>query len=143
MEQFTIHENHWAAWQMIPGYVGERCVPYCSPIYVTSVKPLKQGKGILKLAFLNVLYAQGVQDFESDVRVIKRAKDFVVGELIYAPGEDSGRVAVISHVEFSWIERFCPELWYHRPPSSTAHGRSSISAYLHEVFFGNKERQGL
>jgi hypothetical protein len=25
--------DSWYAWQMIPGYGTERCVPYCSPIY--------------------------------------------------------------------------------------------------------------
>ena len=142
MTQFTLQEDRWVAWQMVPGYMGERSVPYCSPIYVTAVKPLKTGKSILELEFLNVLYAQGVQDFRLDIRVLKRAKDFLVGELIYAPGEDSGRVAIISHIEFSWVERFCPELWYYRPPSSTSHGTDSISAYLHEIFFGDQARRG-
>ena len=142
MTQFSIQDKRWVAWQMIPGYMGERSVPYCSPIYVTAVKPLKTGKSILNLAFLNVLYAQGVQDFCLDIKVLKRAKDFLVGELIYAPGEDSGRVAIISHIEFSWVERFCPGLWYNRPPSSTSHGTDSISAYLDEIFFGDHPRQG-
>lgn len=135
MEQFSIHKNGWFAWQMIPGYSGERSVPYCSPIYVTNITPLKTGKSLIKLEFLNALYAQGVQDFCLDIRVMKRAKDYLVGDLVYSPGEDSGRVAVISYIEFQWVERFCPELWYHRPPASTSSGASSISMYLNEVFF--------
>ena len=127
---------------MIPGYVGERSVPYYSPIYVNAVEPRKTGKSILRLDFLNVLYAQGVQDFRIDIRVLKRAKDFLVGELIDVPGEDTGRVAIISHIEFSWIERFCPNLWYHRPPSSTSHGTDSVSDYLDEVFFDDRGRPG-
>ncbi|SOB75579.1 hypothetical protein SAMN04488490_1190 [Marinobacter sp. LV10R510-11A] len=135
MEQFSIVKNCWVAWQMIPGYACERSVPYCSPIFVTGVTPLKTGKGHIKLEFLNALYAQGVQDFYLNIKVLKRAKDYLVGEIIYSPGEDSGRVAVISHIEFQWLERFCPELWFHRPPSTTSHGTNSISVYLNEVFF--------
>lgn len=135
MEQFLLHKNRWFAWQMIPGYLGERSVPYCSPIYITEVTPLKTGRGLIKVEFLNALYAQGVQDFCIDLKVLKRAKDYLVGELVYSPGEDSGRVAIISHIEFQWVERFCPELWRLDPPNSTSHGADSISAYLNEVFF--------
>ena len=142
MNRFVLERGRWVAWQMVPGYVGERSVPYCSPIYVTAVNPAKTGKGILKLDFLNVLYTQGVQDFSLDIRVLKRAKDFLVGELDYAPGDDAGRVAIVSHIEFAWVERFCPELWYHRPPSSTSQGAISISAYLDEIFFGPKSEVG-
>ena len=72
---------------------------------------------------------------EIELKVLKRAKDFFVGELVYNLGEDSGRVAIISHIEFSWVERFCPDLWYHRPPSSTSQGTGSITSYLDEIFF--------
>lgn len=135
MERFSIHKNGWFAWQMLPGYTGERSVPYCSPIFTTDITPLRTGMGVINLKFINVLYAQGVQDFNLDIKVIKRAKDYLIGELIYCPDEDSGRAAIISHIELQWIERFCPELWYHRPPSSTSNGSSSVSAYLNEIFF--------
>jgi hypothetical protein len=49
----------WYAWQMVPGYVGQRNVPYCSPIFVEQVVPKKTGKGILTLDFVNVFYAEG------------------------------------------------------------------------------------
>lgn len=39
-----------------------------------------------------------------------------------------------SLIEFEWVKRFCPDLWFHRPPSSCSHA-SSISHYLDEVFF--------
>ena len=141
MNSFTLEKGSWSAWQMFPGYFGERCVPYCSPIYLTGVKPRKSGKGVLNLEFLNVLYAVGVQDFDLDLKVMKRAENFLVGELIYAEGEDSGRIAVISHIEFPWVEQCCPELWYRRPPSSTSsHSTGSIDLYLNEVFFGGSDR---
>ncbi|MGI9294335.1 MAG: hypothetical protein ACR2PS_10165 [Pseudomonadales bacterium] len=134
MEQFKIHSNGWFAWQMIPGYMGERSVPYCSPIYVTKLKPLKTGKSFMRVDFINVFYAEGVQDFSLDMRILKRAKDYLIGELDYGHEKEPERAAIISHIEFGWVERFCPELWCHRPPSSTKAGTSSISMYLDEVF---------
>lgn len=134
MEQFKLIENRWFAWQMIPGYFGERAVPYCSPIYVTEVKPLKMGNGTIKLKFINALYAQGVQDFSLNLRVLKRAKDYLVADLVYDADKTPDRCVVISHIEFEWIKKFCPQLWFHRPPSSCQFG-SSISYYLSEVFF--------
>lgn len=44
MERFTMRAGQWYSWQMMPGYFG-LFEPYCSPIYVLRVKPLKTGKG--------------------------------------------------------------------------------------------------
>lgn len=124
----------WYAWQMIPGYIGQRNIPYCSPIFVTKVSPKKTGKGILTLDFVNVFYAEGVQGFSLDLKILKHSTDYLIADLLYgARGPD--RAAIISHIEFGWIERFCPELWYHRPPSSVGGAAAdSISQYLSEVF---------
>ncbi|WP_095497304.1 hypothetical protein [Paraferrimonas haliotis] len=134
MAQFKIHKNGWFAWQMIPGYIGERSIPYCSPIYITDFKPLKTGKNLMRIDFINVFYAEGAQNFSLDIRVLKRAKNYLVAELYYGSVEPSERTAIISHIEFGWVERFCPKLWYNRPPSSTNAGTSSIGLYLTEVF---------
>lgn len=138
MELFEIKKERWFAWQMIPGYIGERSVPYCSPIYLRSIKPLKSGKGIISINFLNVFYAEGVQSFSLKLKVIKRAKNYLIGEIIDNEDEDPSRCAVISHIEFEWVKRFCPELWYNRPPSSCSSlAANSITEYLNEVFFKN------
>jgi len=124
----------WYAWQMIPGYIGQRNVPYCSPIFVERVVPKKTGKGILALDFVNVFYAEGVQGFSIDLKVLKHSENYLVADLLYG-SEGPDRSAIISHIEFAWIERFCPELWYYRPPSSIGGAASgSVSLYLSEVF---------
>jgi hypothetical protein len=126
--------QYWYAWQMIPGYIGKRNVPYCSPIFVEGVAPKKTGKGILTLDFMNVFYADGVQSFSVDLKVLKHSKDYLVADLLSGL-EKPDRTAIISHIEFAWIERFCPELWFHRPPSSIGRDASgSVSLYLSEVF---------
>lgn len=134
MSQFKLIEQRWYAWQMIPGYIGERSVPYCSPIYINSVTPLKKGNGTIRIEFLNALYSQGVQTFDLELKVLKRAKDYLLGDLVYTDQKDSDRSVVISHIEFEWVKRFCPDLWFNRPPSSCQNG-GSISFYLNEVFF--------
>jgi hypothetical protein len=124
----------WYGWQMIPGYVGERNVPYCSPIFVERVVPKKTGKGILALDFINVFYAEGVQDFSLDLKIIKHSADYLIADLLYG-SDGPDRAAVISHIEFAWIEHFCPGLWYNRPPSSVGGAAvTSVSIYLSEVF---------
>ena len=128
---------------MIPGYSGERAVPYCSPIHVSSFQPLKTGKSIVRIAFHNALYAEGVQGFELDMRILKRSENYLISELRYGENANVDRCAVISHIEFGWVERFCPELWAQYPPSRMSSGATgSISVYLDEVFFGSRGRRG-
>jgi hypothetical protein len=137
---FTLTPNSWAAWQMIPGYLGERCVPYCSPIWINSVTPLKKGTGRLQLSFQNVLYAVGVQDFTLNLVVLKRAENFLIANIDYGADGQTDRIAVISHIEFDWIRRFCPELWWNKPPSSySGNEQSSVSQYLSTVFSRNAD----
>ncbi|MRR33123.1 hypothetical protein EG829_00280 [bacterium] len=128
-----LHQS-WYAWQMIPGYIGQRNVPYCTPIFVERVVPKKTGKGILTINFCNVFYAEGVQDFSCDLKIIKHSTDYLIADLLYGP-QGPDRAVIISHIEFAWIERFCPHLWHDHPPSSIGGAAcASVSLYLSEVF---------
>lgn len=128
-EAFALSAESWYAWQMIPGYVGEHSVPYCSPIWVTGVTPSKTGDGTIRLRFDNVLYARGVQDFDVDMRILKREDNYLIAEF------DRNRSAVISRIEFEWIEQFCPALWRQHPASPSLEGsRGDVSQYLREIF---------
>ena len=103
-DSFSIFAPGWYGWQMNPGYFGERCVPYFSPIHVTRVTPLKTGKGILEIDFWNVCYAEGVQNFEEvRLKVLLRAENYLIGRLLDSDSEV--RSAIISHIEFAWLER--------------------------------------
>lgn len=123
---FALHPGTWRSWQMLPGYFGPRMTPYCSPVYIQNVTPLKTGKGVLRLAFFNALYAEGVRDFQVELRILKRASNYLLAEL----PDDPERSAVIGHIEFSWLGAFCPSLVAAHPPSSFG----SVQMYLDEVF---------
>ncbi|MCX7044228.1 MAG: hypothetical protein NTX50_01915 [Candidatus Sumerlaeota bacterium] len=101
---FTLEENRWYAWQMLPGY-GSR--PYFSPIFIHHIQPGKTGKRLLKIDFINALYAEGVKNFSMDMRMLKRSEKYLIAELIYG-NESLDRSAVISEINSGWIKECCP-----------------------------------
>jgi hypothetical protein len=127
--------RNWYSWQMLPGYFGEPPIPYFSPIWVKEVTPRKTGRGILSLGFINTLYAEGVQDFALDLRVLKHEAGYLVSEILYGKDGPADRTAVIGHIGFDWIQHFCPGIWAERPPSSfCGTEQRSVSHYLDAVF---------
>jgi hypothetical protein len=119
---------------MNPGYVGQRGIPYCSPIYVRRVTRLKTGKGILEIDFLNACYAEGVQDFHGTrIKVLLRGENYLVGHLQGCDTEV--RSALISEIEFAWLECFCPAIIRTYSPSEMGRLYSeSVSLYLDRIF---------
>jgi hypothetical protein len=95
-------DDRWYAWEMFPGYGGE-FVPYRSPIFVQKVEPLKSGAGVLRLQFVNIGYAEGVQDFDVRMQVIGRTEAFIVAHLVYDDPE-LDRWVVIGEISFRWME---------------------------------------
>ena len=127
--EFSISAPGWFGWQMNPGYFGERCVPYFSPIHVTCVTPLKTGKGILEMDFFDACYAEGVQNFQGmRLKLLMRAENYLIGQLLGRGSEV--RSAIISHIEFEWLRLFCPHIVEAHPPSESG----SVSMYLDRIF---------
>lgn len=125
---FQLQENRWYAWEMLPGYSAN--LPYFSPIFIKAVKPLRSGKGILHLGFFNALYAEGVQDFSLDLKIIKRADDYLLGEIIYRHEADSGdRTGIISPISFEWLSFVLPEYMKNHPPRNTP-DMEEVDSYL-------------
>jgi len=120
---------------MIPGYGGQRNVPYFSPIFVRRITPRKTGRGILELSFMNALYADGVQDMALDLRVLKHSGNYLVAELVYDSDDSLERVGIISHIDFEWLRQFCPDLWTTHPPEALGMPEEgSVSLYLCSLF---------
>lgn len=115
--------------------VGDRNVPYFSPIYVRAVTPKKSGRRELTLQFLNAEYAEGVQEFSLNLRILKHANEYIVSELIYSEEASVDRVAIVSRIEFEWMRRFCPARWNSSPPESFGSlEQNSITYYLNALF---------
>ncbi len=129
-QRLTLQPNSWYGWQMIPGYSG-RCVPYFSPVLVRKALPLKTGRSILRLKFRNALYAEGVQESDLELQVLRHAADYLVAAI---PGDDHVRTAVVCSMGFEWLEATCPDLITHNPPAPGSPAASSVTLYLRELF---------
>jgi hypothetical protein len=128
----TILSEQWYGWQMLPGYSGDY-TPYYSPIYVESVAVLKTGKGLLRLRFFNAMYAEGVQGFSLELKVLDRHENYLIIRIV----GNLHRNAVVSTIDFVWIKNHCTDLWYHRPSSHfEGLARSECQYYMNQVFFG-------
>ena len=98
----------WYGWEMQPGYFG----PYFSPIRVRRVTPLKTGNGIIQLDFRNCFYAEGVQEFSIEIRVLMRERDFLIGVL--NPRLDGPkRACLISTMSYAWLRSCAPMVLEH------------------------------
>jgi hypothetical protein len=131
---FTLQPEQWYGWQMIPGYADDRCVPYFSPIRVHTVAQAPRSR-IVTVEYTNVLYAAGVQEFRQTLSLLRRSHDYLVAAIYDEHGKPSDRVAVISHIEFEWLRRFCSELCRARPPELLGPAdQQSPSRYLDAIF---------
>lgn len=124
-------EGRWYGWQMLPGYTAGYD-PYFSPIRVLRAEALKTGRGILRLAFWNALYAEGVQDFQVDLHVHTRHTAYLMADLRDPGGNVVDRSAVISTMSISWLQQFCPPL-VHDPQVHTA-ADDEAQRYLDGLF---------
>lgn len=128
----TLEPFKWYAWQMLPGY---HEIPYFSPIYVRKVVPQKMGTNLLKLDYINSLYAVGVQSFVFDLKVLKRTSNYMIVGL-----PNSDRSAIISEISFAWLEAFTPELLKRGGTRNVPKPfESDIQNYLSAYFTGNPE----
>jgi hypothetical protein len=122
--RLQLRPRDWYGWQMLPGYTGTGSYePYYSPIQIGSVTPLKTGRRVLKVEFFNRLYAQGVQPFTVELRILKHEPDYLIAEL-YEDHRD--RAAIISRIDFTWIRQHCPHL---TPPEGEYDDRD-VATYL-------------
>jgi hypothetical protein len=131
---FTLFVPYWFGWQLLPGYFGERCVPYFSPIQITRVQSLKTGKGVFEPDFLNACYAEGLQDFRGvRIKVLLRGANYFLGHLVDYEGEV--RSAIISDIEFPWLRQCCPEIIrIHEPEAMGPTYAGSVQLYLGHIF---------
>lgn len=101
MDRFTLLRGQWYGLSMFPGYGNG---PYHSPILVSSVEPL--GDRRFELAFWNLGYAVGVQDFKKRLKTLSRG----LSHLVAAETEVEDRTYVLVHFNAHWLQRHFPQL---------------------------------
>ena len=114
-ELFTLEEERWYAWQMLPGYgsLGH----YYSSVRISRVEPMKRGDGTLRLEFYNAAYAAGVRDFELELRVLLRAQDYMIAAIEEGHSREDTRSIIISPIEVRWLDRHFPDFLRRHPPT--------------------------
>lgn len=113
-DRLFLAPNTWFGWQVIREGQPEDPPWQCTPIYVTDVRPLKTGKGILRVSFIAALARRASKQLKIDLRVGIHTSDCIIAE--FSDGETSRCVAVIRAISLPWIQQYCAELWSRRPP---------------------------
>ena len=85
-----------------------------SPVFVTRVEPLKTGKGMLRLSFIQAIHRVTAREREVVLRVLFRGDRHLVGTL----KDDDGaiRTAILAAPDYGWLETYCPLLLRRRHP---------------------------
>ena len=76
-----------------------------SPVFVEKVVPLKTGKGLLKLEFVQAIHPIASSRREVTLQVLVRTEDRLVGELKYL--EAMSRTMVLTAVDVDWLHQHC------------------------------------
>lgn len=76
-----------------------------SPVFVEKVVPLKTGKGLLKLEFVQAIHPIASSRREVTLQVLFRTEDRLVGELKYLEG--MSRTIVLTAVDVDWLRQHC------------------------------------
>ena len=76
-----------------------------SPVFVEEVVPLKTGKGLLKLVFVQAIHPIASSRREVTLQVLFRTEHRLVGELKYLDG--MSRTIVLTAVDIDWLHQHC------------------------------------
>ena len=125
----NLRPQRWYTWEMLPGYT-DSFDPYVSPVYILGVKPLKTGKGLLKIGFYNALYATGVKGFQATVKVLKHTPNYMLADLTPSYDGDNTRSAVIGRMSYQWLESRLRFWFYDVPPHHLPQALDGVHDYL-------------
>jgi hypothetical protein len=78
-----------------------------SPVFVEEVVPLKTGKRLLKLKFVQAIHPIASSRREVTLQVLFRTEDRLVGELKYLEG--MSRTIVLTVVDVDWLHQHCAD----------------------------------
>ncbi len=100
--KLKLENNKWYAWQMLPGYGSGK---YYSPIKIIDIDRCKE-VDIIVLHFYNACYAQGVRDFNLELKIIAHSKECMICEIEPKRSNYPTRMAIIEEIDYLWIRRY-------------------------------------
>ena len=94
--KFTLDPRRWySALFLLPN--GEQ---HSSPVWITAIRAMSKGMGMMELDFWQANYPQGVQDKSYSLRVIRRESGYLLAER----KEDQGKnLLLLREVTARWI----------------------------------------
>ena len=95
-----VRTGKWYGWHMFPGYSS---LPYSSPILVRSVGPARSPNR-LTIDFVNIGYAEGVQDFCIELSLSAWGDSYLAGTY----DDESGRMGVVTALTPDWLSQHFP-----------------------------------
>lgn len=108
--KFQLEPRRWYGWvEAPPGKPGWAA----SPIFITATEPLKSGAGLLKLEFLQPMRAGGGCKRSVVLKVIQHSSRHLAASF---DDNSVARIAVLSAVDYDWLENFCQIFLERRPP---------------------------
>ena len=110
MAKLQLKAGAWAGWVELPAQSPGWAA---SPIFITSITPLKSGLGKLSVEFIQPLHPGGGVSRSIVLTVGKHRADYLIAEF-----DDEGRrrAAFLSEISFAWLETYCVEHWRRRAP---------------------------
>lgn len=105
---FKLRAGVWAGWQELPGGCHGDPVWDCSPIFIETVRPMKTGRGLLQVGFVQTLYPRAPKRRAVEVSVVTRDESYLVGA--FREG-GSSRTTIMTELAPRWIELRCRDLW--------------------------------
>src|SRR3954469_20110863 len=101
--RLALEAGQWYGWQEVP-------VPHpgwgASPVYLIDAEPLKTGKGILRLSFIQALHPVCATKRSIDLRVGVHTPGAIAGS--FAATDGTAGTATISAADIGWLKGYCP-----------------------------------
>jgi hypothetical protein len=107
-EKLQLQQRRWYALRVIPEIKIGWSAMEESPILVIDVKPLKSGKGLLRLTFAPLLYPDGPKELTADFRVVQHKSGYMIAVSNDFAGEE--RTCIFEEIDFDWLSKYTPKV---------------------------------
>lgn len=132
--RFTLECNKWCGWQEVPsGNSGWGA----SPVFVTSINPLKTGESLLRIEFIHAMRPVQAKRRSVELHILHRFSDHMIGRFV---DEDrAARSVILAGVSRDWLRTECPVLVGRRPGAYIDWSAAGTAdQYLYELLGRNE-----